>query len=146
MLQVRLVTKSLLRKCIKFLSQDSTANVLVLGDCYSPLLEASTLHCACEGEIVGVCSVFHGYLRPSIALGTATAETKRALLEKALGQVNGEFISICPEEDFQMLKEYASVLRLHHEQQMVTNSPRQIKSSNKATRVRKHEIEKLDKF
>jgi hypothetical protein len=45
-----------------------------------------------------------------------------------------------------MLKEYASVLRLHHEQQMVTNSPRQIKSSNKATRVRKHEIEKLDKF
>jgi len=137
----------LLGKCRKFLAQDLTANVLVLGDCYSPLLEASTLYCACKGnQVVGACSVFRGFSKPSVALGTATAETKRILLENALRDVKSEFISICPTAEITLLKEYASVLQLHYEQQMVTDSPNKMKSNNKATKVRKYELQELDKF
>jgi len=81
-----------------------------------------------------------------VALGTATAETKRILLENALRDVKSEFISICPTAEITLLKEYASVLQLHYEQQMVTDSPNKMKSNNKATKVRKYELQELDKF
>jgi GNAT superfamily N-acetyltransferase len=147
MLQVTPVNKSLLVKCREFLAQDPTANVLVLGDCYSPLLEASTLHCACEdGQVVGVCSVFHGFSKPSIALGTATEQTRRILLEAALREVQGEFISIVPTAEFELLKEYVSVSQFHCEQQIITCKPRRVESATRAMRVSENELHEIDVF
>lgn len=147
MLQIKPVTPRLLNDCRKFLTQDLTANVLVLGDCYSPLLEASTLSCAYEdNKIVGVCSIFHGFSKPSIAIGTTTEQVKKTLLETALREVEGEFISVVPTVEFSLLKEYASVLQFHYEQQMITSKPRQVKIMNKPIRVSEDELYELDEF
>jgi predicted GNAT family acetyltransferase len=147
MLQIKPVTPHLIDECRKFLTQDLTANVLVLGDCYSPLLEASTLYCAYEdNQIGGVCSVFYGFSKPSIAFGAATEQVKKILLETALREVKDEFISIVPTAELDILKEYASVLQFHHEQQMITRKPRQAKTRTKAIRISEDELYELDKF
>ena len=147
MLQVKPVNGGSLASCRKFLSLEPAANVLVLGDCYWPLREASTLYCACEGsQVVGVCSVFHGFSKPSVALGAATAETKRVLLGTALRDVQDEFISIVPTAEFELLKEHASVVQLHDEQQMIASKPRQIEGMTKAVRVPKNAFHEIDEF
>ncbi|MGE5637564.1 MAG: GNAT family N-acetyltransferase [Chloroflexota bacterium] len=147
MLQVKSVTKHLLDKCRNFLTQDLTGNVLVLGDCYSPLLEASTLYCACDSnEVVGVCSVFHGFSKPAVALGASSNQVKRLLLETALNEVEDEFISIIPVTEFDFLMQYASLVDFHYEQQMVTNTPHKVNDINEAVRVSEDELSELNNF
>lgn len=147
MLQIKPVTKHLLGKCRNFLLQDLTANILVLGDCYSPLLEASTLYCAYEGNrIVGVCSVFHGFSKPAVALGATTKQAKRILFETALSEVKNEFISIVPVAEFDFLVEYTSIVDFHYEQQMITDKPCKVNDTNKAVRVSENQLNELDKF
>ncbi len=147
MLQIKPVTKDLLGSCRNFLAQDSIANVLVLGDCYSPLLEASTLYCAWDGNgIVGVCSVFHGFSKPAIALAAASKQGRRFLLETALREVKNEFISIFPVAEFDFLMQYASTIDVHYEQQMITDTPCKVNNMTKAVRVSEDELSELNEF
>jgi ribosomal protein S18 acetylase RimI-like enzyme len=148
MLKVTRVAGNLLDKCRQFLSQDPVYNVLSLGDCYSPLYEASTLYCAVKDrQVVGVCSVYHAFSTPSVALGKAATEIKRDLLEKALTEVSNEFTHLCQPDEVGILDEFATVLRVHFEQQMIADPPRQLKLNNiKVARVRKHELGNLDRF
>lgn len=147
MILSKVTTPKLLSKCRRFLAKDLTTNVLVLGDCYSPLLQVSTLFCAQEdNRILGVCSVFHGFSKPSIALAGMTAGTKRALLEKALEEVDDTFILICPKDEVEILKGYATVLSVHDEQQMITNSPEAEENNIEVVRVTESEFEELNKF
>lgn len=147
MLQIKPVTKNLLNKCRNFLLQDLTANILVLGDCYSPLLEASTLYCACDGNrVIGVCSVFHGFSKPALALKATSKHAKRILLETALSEVKNKFISIVPVAEFDFLMEYASIVDFHHEQQMITDMPCKVNDMSKAVRVSGDELSELNQF
>jgi ribosomal protein S18 acetylase RimI-like enzyme len=148
MLKVIRVAGNLLGNCRRYLSQDPIQNVLSLGDCYSPLSGASTLYCAVKDkQVVGVGSVCRAFSTPSVALGEAATDVKEALLEKALTEVSSEFTDLCQPDEVGILDEFATVLRVHFEQQMVADPPRQLKLNNiNVTRVRKHELENLDKF
>jgi RimJ/RimL family protein N-acetyltransferase len=147
MILSKVVTPKLLSKCRRFLARDLTTNVLVLGNCYSPLLQVSMLFCAQEdNRILGVCSVFHGFSKPSIALAGTTAEIKGALLEKALEEVDDVFISICPKDVVKILKGTTIVLSVHDEQQMITNSSKAEENNIEVVRVTESEFEELNKF
>jgi RimJ/RimL family protein N-acetyltransferase len=148
MVQIKIVSKNLLGKCRRFLAQNPTVNVLPLGDSYPPLSRVSTLYSAVKDkQIIGVCSVYHALSKPSVVLGTAASEIKKALLRKALKQVSGEFLSLCPLDEIEIFKEYATLLHLHIEQQMLANPPKQVKCGNiKVALVRIDELEQLNKF
>jgi ribosomal protein S18 acetylase RimI-like enzyme len=148
MLQTRIVPYNLLGKCRRFLAQNPTVNVLPLGDSYPPLSRVSTLYSVAKGkQIIGVCSVYHALSKPSIVLGTAPSAIKKALLKKAMEPVSGEFISLCQLDEIEIFKEYATLLHLQIEQQMIANQPKQVKISNiKVARIHKDELEKLNKF
>jgi RimJ/RimL family protein N-acetyltransferase len=144
----RVVSASLLRACRKFLARDPIFNVLPLGDLYSPLLQVSDVYSAVKSNrVVGVCTVYRAFSTPSIVSGTATSEIKRALFSEAMNAVSKEFISFCPSGDIDLFKERSAILHHHVEQQMVVNLPKKVECGNiKATRVKKNEMESLDKF
>jgi ribosomal protein S18 acetylase RimI-like enzyme len=108
----------------------------------------STLYAAVEGsQLVGVCSVFHAFSRPSIVLAASTTGIKNALLKSALKEVSDDFISLCQPDETEIFENYSTILQARFEQQMVANSLKQIKNSNiKVSQVRKVELENLDKF
>jgi len=138
----------LLRSCRRFLAQDPVANVLVLGDLYAPLLNVSDVYAAIQNsQVLGVCTVFHGYSKPSIVFGAKTPEAKRALVETALNQDSTEFISPCPSSEVYLFEKNAAILDRHREQQMVANPPKQIEHDNvKVEQMGKGGLEELDKF
>jgi len=146
---IRKVTStSLLRACRRFLAQEPAANVLPLGDLYSPLLKISDVYCAFKrNQVVGVCTIYRAFSTPSIVFGTAPPKVKRALLEKALPEISDEFISLCQPVDIDLFKEYATILHSHLEQQMITGSSKRIEHSNvKVEKVGKSELKLLNKF
>jgi RimJ/RimL family protein N-acetyltransferase len=147
-LQIRkVVSTSLQRASRRFALRDPIANVLVLGDLYSPLCRVSDIYCAVENHrIEGVCSVYHAFSTPSVVFSNATPGTKQALLRQALNEVSADFISLCHPDDVNLFKEHATILHNHSEQQMVANPPRQIKSKVEAVKVRKDELELLNSF
>jgi len=144
----RVISTSSLRTCRRVLAQDPIANVLPLGDLYSPLLQVSDIYRAIKSnKVIGVCIVYRAFSTPSIVFGTTTPEVKRALLEEALNGVSKKFISLCPSSDIDLLKEYSTILHHHIEQQMIANPPKQIEcGSIKVTRVKKKEQELLNRF
>ena len=148
-MHVRKVTSgSLLRACRRFLAQEPVANVLPLGDLYSPLLKVSDIYSAIKGNrVVGVCTVYRAFSTPSIVFGTAPLEVKQALLEKALTEISDEFISLCQLSDADLFKKYATILHFHLEQQMIANPPKQVKYNGiKVEKVNKNELELLNRF
>jgi ribosomal protein S18 acetylase RimI-like enzyme len=148
MIQTEIVLNNQLRKCRRYLAKDPIANVLTLGDLYSPLFEVSTVYSAFEDkQVVGVCSVYHGLSKPSVVFGTATSEVKKILAEKAMRQISDDFISLCLPDEIEILKEYALLLHLHTEQQMVTRRPRKVKYSRKIVkRVSRNGLKELEEF
>lgn len=142
-------SESSLIACRRFLSKDLAANVLALGDLYQPLLNVSDIYCAIKnGRTVGVCSIYHGYPTPSLVLGTTTLNIKQILIRKALNTIQNSFISLCQPPDVAIFKEYATILQIRQEQQMITTTPKHVKSSDKykATKLRKKELESLNEF
>lgn len=148
-MDIRKVTsKNLVTVCRRFLAKDPVANVLPLGDLYSPLFSVSNVYCATESNrVVGICSVYRAYSTPSLVLSTATTEVKRALIEKALAEVSEGFISLCPPEDVNLFKQHAAITHSRSEQQMITTTPKCIEHGNiKPTRVHRNELESLNRF
>jgi len=141
-------TPDQLQKVRKFLAENPVFNVLPLGDAYAPLLGVSKLFVAAErSAVTGVCSVYQPFNRkPSVALSTATRETKMILLGVALSQVSGEFITLCNHDEVEVVKAHAAVLILESELQMVANPPKHVKSNVKVSKVRKKDVEELDGF
>lgn len=139
---------SLLRACRKLLAEDPIANVLPLGDLYSPLLQVSDVYSAIKSsQVVGVCAIYRAFSTPSIVFGAAEPEVNQALVEKALGEVSDEFISLCQPNDVDLFKEYSIILHSHLEQQMIADPPKKIDCSDiKVEKVRKNELELLKKF
>lgn len=139
---------SLRNKCRNFLAQDVVSNALILGDLYSPLAEVSNVYYAVEdAEILGACSIYRAFSKPSVVFTAATTEIKRLLIEKALNNNLHEFISLCPHNDVDLLKEYATILECRHEYQMIADHPKQAECSDtKVTRVHKNELGLLDRF
>lgn len=144
----RVTSKDLVTICRRFLAKDPVTNVLPLGDLYSPLFSVSNVYCAMKSNtVVGVCSVYRAYSTPSLVLSAATTEIKQALIKKALTEVLAEFISLCPPEDVDLFKEHAVITHSRSEQQMVTTSSKRVEHGNiKATRVRRSELEPLNRF
>ena len=142
----KVVSKSLLRACRRFLGRDPVANVLPLGDLYSPLLQVSDIYSAFESSrVVGVCAIYRAFSTPSIVLGTVTEETKRVLIKKAMNEVSGAFISLCPTEDIELFKEHSTILHSHREQQMIANPPKEIEHKGiRVEKVRKRDLELLN--
>ena len=146
---IRKVTSaSLLRACRRFLAQDPVANVLPLGDLYSPLLQVSDVYSAIKSsQVVGVCTIYRAFSTPSIVFGTATPEVKRALAEKALSEISNEFISLCQPNDIDLFKEHSTILHDHREQQMIADPPKKIECSDiNVKKVTENELESLNKF
>jgi hypothetical protein len=111
--------------CRRFLTHDAVVNILPLGDLYSPLLQMSDVYCALENnQVVGVCAVYPAFRTPSIVFSGSTEEVKRALIKKMLDGHSGRFISLCSPEEVALFNEYAQVLRLHREQQMIAKALR----------------------
>lgn len=144
----RVVSASLLRACGRFLAQELVANVLPLGDLYSPLLQVSHVYGAIErNQVVGVCTVCHPFSTSRIVLGTAPSKIKNALFRRALADVSNKFILLCQPNDIDLFKEYSTILYYHFDRQMVANPPRQVKCCDvKVKRVSKSELELLNKF
>lgn len=148
-MQIRkVISKSLLMACRRFLAQDPIANVLPLGDLYSPLLQVSDVYSAVRGkQVVGVCAIYRAFSTPSIVLGTATQKIKQILIKKALSEISNEFISLCEPSDVDLFKEYSTILHSHPEQQMIANPPKKIECSDiKVEKVSKNELELLNRF
>lgn len=148
MLLKPVVTRHQLGKVKVFLACDPVLNVLLLGDCYLPILRASKLIAAYEGvNVVGVASVYCGFAKPDVVLSpTASTQVKRALLDAAVKEVTGEFITLCSRDELELFKEHASVLTAETEYQMVANPPKKQSGDCKARRVRKNELAELDAF
>lgn len=144
----KVVSSSLLKACRRFLAQDPVVNILPLGDLYMPLLRVSDIYCANErGKVLGVCSVYHAFSLPSIVCEAFTPEAKRILIREAMSQILGKFLSVCSPSDIALFSEYSAVLRIHHEQQMITDSPKHFEFGNmNAEKVKKSEMELLNKF
>jgi len=143
----KVVSASLLRACRRFLAQDPVANVLPLGDLYSPLIQVSDVYSAIKSsQVVGVCTIYRAFSTPSIVFGTATPEIKRVLVKKALSEISNEFISLGQPTDIDLFKEHSTVLHDHREQQMIADPPEHIKCNIEAVKVRKNELESLNKF
>ncbi len=142
------LSTSVLESCRKFLGRDPVANVLPLGDLYPPLLQASTVYCAAEaGQVVGVCTVYHAYSSPSIALGDATQEAKQLLVDTALSNIPNQYISLCTLADVNIFKKHSTIMRYHLEQQMIAAQPRKIECSTVTVeKVCESELESLNKF
>jgi len=121
---------------------------LPLGDLYSPLREVSEVYCAVEdGAVTGVCSIYHAYSAPSVVFGAVSSEAKRALIRKATSRVLKNFISLCRPDEIGLFNECSTVLQRRDEQQMVANPLKPVVNLLvKATRVRKSELEMLNKF
>jgi len=145
---IRKVTSaSLLRACRRFLAQDPVTNVLPLGDLYSPLLQISDVYSTIKSsKVVGVCTIYRAFSTPSIVFGTATPEIKRALAQQALSDISNEFISLCQPNDIDLFKEHSTILHDHREQQMIAHPPKHIKCDIEVGKVRKNEVELLNKF
>lgn len=144
----KVISKSLVNACRRFLARDVVVNILLLGDLYSPLFQQSSVHCAVEdNQVIGVGAVYHAFRTPSVVFSGSTAEVKRALIEKALDRHSGRFISLCSPDEAVLFDEYAQVLSLHHEQQMIAKSLRTLDYGDvKAERVRESELTFLDRF
>jgi ribosomal protein S18 acetylase RimI-like enzyme len=122
--------------------------VLLLGDCYQPILIAGKLIAAYEGaSIVGVASIYRGFAKPDVVLSpTASTSVKRALLDAAMKEVTGEFITLCSRDELELFKEHATVLTAETEYQMIANPPKKPSGDGKAGRVCKDELAELDVF
>jgi ribosomal protein S18 acetylase RimI-like enzyme len=144
----RVESKNLISICRRFLAKDPVVNLLPLGDLYQPLFSVSDVYCATENNsVVGACSVYRAFSKPSLVLSAATAEVKQALIKKALALVLGEFIAPCSPEDAILFTEHTDIVRSCSEQQMITTTPRHVKHGNvKATRVRRNELDSLNTF
>jgi len=138
----------LLANCRKFLAKDSIANVLPLGDLYAPLFRVSDVSSAIESNrVIGVCSIYRAYLTPSLVVGTAAPEVKRALIKVAIRELQKDFISLCSPDDANLFEEYSTTLHSHFEQQMTTDCPKHAECGNtKAMKVGRNELESLNKF
>jgi ribosomal protein S18 acetylase RimI-like enzyme len=130
------------------LAQDPIANVLPLGDLYSPLFQVSDVYSAIKSDqVVGVCATYRAFPMPSIVLGTATPEVKQALVKKALSEISNEFISLCQPTDVDLFKEYSTTLHSHLEQQMIADPPKKFAcGAIKVEKVNKNDLESLNKF
>lgn len=137
-----------LQGCRGFLTQDPIANVLPLGDLYSPLLQVSDVYSASQdNKIVGVCTICRAFSIPSIVFRAAPLNVKHALFEKALVMLPNKFISLCNPDDVTLFKEHTMVQDSYLEQQMVTDSSIQIKpSSIKVEKIRVNDLPLLEKF
>ena len=144
----RVMSKSLLSACRRFLAKDLVANVLPLGDLYSPLLQVSDIYSAIKNnQVVGVCAIYRAFSKPSIVIGTATQKVKEALFKRAVSEISNEFISLCPPNDINLFNECSTILRSHLEQQMIADPPKPIEYSDiKIEKVRKDDLELLNKF
>ena len=144
----RVESKNLTSICRRFLAKDPVVNLLPLGDLYQPLFSVSDVYCATENNsVVGVCSVYRAFSKPSLVLSTATAEVKQTLIKKALTEIPDGFIAPCSPEDAILFTEHTDIVRSCLEQQMITTTPRHVKHSNiKATRVRRNELDSLNQF
>ncbi len=149
LLQIRKVaSKSSLMACRRFLAQDPIANVLPLGDLYSPLFQVSDIYSAVRSsKVVGVCAIYRAFSTPSIVFGTATQKIKQVLIKKAVSEISSEFISLCEPSDVALFKEYSTILHSHLEQQMIADPPKKIECSDiKVEKVGKKELELLNRF
>lgn len=144
----RVEPKNLISICRRFLAKDPVVNLLPLGDLYQPLLSVSDVYCATENDsVVGVCSVYRAFSKPSLVLSAATAEVKQALIKKALNEIPDGFIAPCSPEDSILFTEHTDIVRSCSEQQMITTTPRHVKHGDfKATRVRRNELDSLNQF
>ncbi|MCJ7425232.1 GNAT family N-acetyltransferase [Candidatus Bathyarchaeota archaeon] len=144
----KVASARLLAACRRFLENDPPSNVLILGDLYLPLFGVSDIYCAlANGEIVGVCTIYHAFAIPSLTVNATTTMAKEALIQKALTEIRSDFISLCPPEDVDLLKNHSTVLEFRPEHQMITESPTRVKRDGiRAYRVRKKELEALDRF
>jgi ribosomal protein S18 acetylase RimI-like enzyme len=144
----RVTSENLVRSCRKFLMRDSVANVLPLGDLYSPLFSVSDVYCATESNrVVGVCSIYRAFRTPSVVLGHAKPETKQALVKRAMREITGDFISLSHLEDTGLFDEHATIIQSWFEQQLVATEPTIVKrSSFEVMKVGNNELEPLNDF
>jgi RimJ/RimL family protein N-acetyltransferase len=144
----KVTSKSLLVACRKLLAKDPITNILPLGDLYQPLFRVSDIYATVESHrVIGVCSIYRAYSKPSVVLSNSSTETKRVLIKKALSQVSDDFITLCTPEETDLFKERATILHRHDEHQMTTNKPKSIQHADtKPARVEKNELEQLNTF
>jgi len=144
----KVISANQLRACRRFLVQDPIANVLPLGDLYTPLLQVSDVYSAVKGnQVVGVCAIYRAYPMPSIVFGAAESEVKQHLVQKAVSEVSSEFISLCQPNDAIFFKEHSPILHSHSEYQMVADPPRNIDCGHvKVEKVGRDDLELLSKF
>lgn len=148
-LQIRKVTStSLIRACRRFLAQDPVINVLSLGYLYPPLIKLSDVYSAIEnGQVVGVCAVYRAYPIPNLIIGTNIQEIKQVLIEKALDEISGDFISLCQPQDINIFRRFSTILHHHSEWQMIGNPPKKIKCREiEVEKVTGDNLELLNKF
>ncbi|MDH5732647.1 MAG: GNAT family N-acetyltransferase [Candidatus Bathyarchaeota archaeon] len=144
----KVISANQLRACRRFLVQDPIANVLPLGDLYTPLLQVSDVYSAVkDNQVVGVCAIYRAYPMPSIVFGAAESEVKQHLVQKAVSEVSSEFISLCQPNDAIFFKEHSTILHSHSEYQMVADPPRNIDCGHvKVEKVGRDDLELLSKF
>jgi ribosomal protein S18 acetylase RimI-like enzyme len=144
----KVTEKYLLHACRKYLSTDPLSNVLPLGDLYAPLFDVSEVYAAVEnGRIAGVSSVFHAFSLPTISIGVAPEQVRKALLEKALGTISRDFVTLISLDETSLYKERAKVLQSFTEHQMVLTKPQSLEASDSpAHKATKKDLEALNGF
>ncbi len=137
-----------LRVCREFLRKDPIANVLPLGDLYSPLLQVSDVYSATQdSKIVGVCTICRAFSTPSIVFGAAPLNIKNALFQKAFIELPNEFISLCSPEDIDLFRKHTIIPHSHLEQQMAIDSSIRLQhSSIKVEKIGVNDLPLLNEF
>jgi ribosomal protein S18 acetylase RimI-like enzyme len=119
-----------------------------LGDLYAPLFDVSEVYAAVEnGRVAGVSSIFHAFSLPTISIGVAPERIKKTLLEKALGTIPKEFVTLISPDETSLYEERATVLHSFTEHQMVLTNPTKLEvSDTTAHKAAKKDRETLNRF
>jgi ribosomal protein S18 acetylase RimI-like enzyme len=130
------------------MARDPIRNFLPLAYLYQPLFRFSDVYAAIKKrKVVGVCTVFKGYANPTVHFEAITQETKKELLKFVLERIEEPFNLLCDSNDVKLLRQIARLesgsMRF---QQMVTRSPRRIKTRIKVTRVKRKDLSELNRF
>ena len=132
--------------CIRWLATDPIHHLMLLGDLYPPLIDASEVYVAIEeGEIIGVGSLFRGFSTPSVIITEDNPTVQNALLTRMNRCLETEWITISNSASSSILCQFGKRIYSHTEQQMLLRDPNPT-PDKPARLIQRGEFDTLNQF
>ena len=132
--------------CLRWLARDPIRNLMLLGDLYPPLIDASEVYIATDDEqIVGAGSLFRGFSIPSVVTTEGEPAVQKALLRRICGCLDTEWITLSTPALSSIFCQFGKRIHSHTECQMLLR--KHIPAPVKPARfIQGREFDLLDRF